>query len=112
MKLKVAIFSIAAVTASIASAQSSADSVRDQLAGMGYSNIEIARSGDTYTVEAYRSGQKRELTYNALTGEILNDRSYREPSDNRVARNNDESNDSSSNDESNDSSSNDEGDDD
>jgi len=108
MKLKTAIFSIALVTASVANAQSSADSVRAQLAGMGYTNIEIERSGSTYSVEAYRNGQKRDITYDATTGEILSDRTYRESSNDRTARNNDESNDSSSNDESNDSSSNDE----
>lgn len=112
MKLKTAIFSIALVTASVANAQSSADSVRAQLAGMGYTNIEIERSASTYSVEAYRNGQKRDITYDATTGEILSDRSYRESSNDRTARNNDESNDSSSNDdrsndESNSSSSND-----
>lgn len=108
MKLKTAIFSIALVTASVANAQSSADSVRTQLAGMGYTNIEIERSGSTYSVEAYRNGQKRYITYDATTGEILSDRSYRESSNDRTARNNDESDDSSSNHESNDSSSNEE----
>ena len=47
MKLKTAIFSIAVVTASVANAQSSADSVRSQLQGMGYTNIEVERSGNT-----------------------------------------------------------------
>ena len=111
MKLKTAIFSIAVVTASVANAQSSADSVRAQLTEMGYSNIEIQRSGTTYTVEAYRDGQKRELRYNAETGEILSDRMYRDSSNDRSSsngRSNDESNDRSSNDESNDRSSNDE----
>lgn len=106
MKLKTAIFSIAVVTASVANAQSSADSVRAQLSGMGYSNIQIERNGTTYKVEAYRDGQKRELQYNAQTGEILSDRVYANSSNG--SRSNDESSRRSSNDESNDRSSNDE----
>ena len=86
MKLKTAVFSIAVVTAGVAHAQSSADSVRNQLTEMGYADISIARSGDTYTVEAYRDGQKRELNYNGQTGEILSDRMYSESRSDRNDR--------------------------
>lgn len=87
MKLKTFIFAAALLTSNAAFAQSSGDSARDQLAGMGYTNIQVERSGDTYSIEAYRDGQKREITYNALTGEILSDVSRRETRGTRVVRN-------------------------
>lgn len=100
MKMKTVVFSVAALAANMAYAQTSADSVRDQLTNLGYANIEVVRNGDTYAVEAYRDGQKREITYNALTGEILSDRTS--GNDNANTSRNDEGNDSRNDESSND----------
>ena len=86
MKIKTIIFAAALLASNAAYAQSSADSTRAQLSGMGYTNIEIERVGNNYKVEAVRGTQKRLITYDALTGEILSDVSRRENRSERTNR--------------------------
>jgi len=77
MKLSTVIFSVAMLASGMASAQSSADSVRSQLTNMGYSNVQVNRSGNVYSVAAQRDGQTRLITYDAITGQILSDESVK-----------------------------------
>ena len=86
MKIKTIIFAAALLASNAAYAQSSADSTRAQLSGMGYTNIEIERVGNNYKVEAVRGTQKRLITYDALTGEIQSDVSRRENRSERTNR--------------------------
>ena len=86
MKLTTFTFAATLFMASMASAQSTVDSVRAQLAAQGYTVTEVNLTGNTYTIEAFGNGQHREITYNALTGEILLDDVRRETNKERQER--------------------------
>ena len=44
-----------------------------KLRSQGYGDIRIEQIGDEITLEAFRDGQMRKLTYNATTGALLSD---------------------------------------
>ena len=63
----------AALTASMAFAQSSTDNLVAQLQEQGYTRIEIKRGPRQLKVEAIRGKTKREMVYDIATGALLKD---------------------------------------
>ena len=74
MKLLTIALITSTLTAGSAFAQSAMDPVVAQLSQAGYTNITYSQVGQTYKVYAMMNGQKREIIYDAQTGQILSDR--------------------------------------
>ena len=87
--MKLTSFTLAAtlLMTTFASAQSTVDSVRSQLAAQGFTVTNVTRSGNQYTVSSQGNGKQRNITFNAASGEVLSDDSDRSSNGNRSGDN-------------------------